>query len=286
MDPARLGVAHFDGLLRAVDGRDLGIHPHPDVEVPLEEFRGLHEELVPLGDASAYVIRETAVGVGDVGSPLEHDDFRLFVVPSQSGGGRGPARDSTDDYYLHGFLRRKTYHVLEHRSSNIYKKIYIKSFPRLIPRLRGFPAGGSRRATGGRTLGRPVPPDSPAVTFFRCRCLPPQLPFPAVRAILCETIYGGTSWPTRLPISAPTAAPANPNARLRPSARRTEPVSSIPMNARAAVPALRYARWTPSRRARIGPSGYYATAPSEGGFFYPRRLIESKTIVAAGGGQA
>ena len=56
-----------------------------------------HQQLLPVGDHAADVIRQAAVGERDVAAPLEDEDFGVFIHAAEPRGARGPAGHAADD---------------------------------------------------------------------------------------------------------------------------------------------------------------------------------------------
>ena len=90
-------VAHQHCLGRAIDGDDLVVHAHVEVEPAAEGRRGLQQEIRTLLDEAAEVIRKTAVGERDMPAPLEHDDVGVLVESTEAGGCGHAAGDAADD---------------------------------------------------------------------------------------------------------------------------------------------------------------------------------------------
>jgi hypothetical protein len=90
-------LAHFDDLSCAIDGHDLGIDPHVEVEPGPEGFGGLEQERVLFDNLATHKIGQPAIGEGDVRPALENDDVAMFTEPPGTRGGAGAARDSAHD---------------------------------------------------------------------------------------------------------------------------------------------------------------------------------------------
>ena len=90
-------VADAHGLLGAVDREGLMADADLDVEALLEHLGLRHEQLGAVLDRAAEVVGEAAVGEGDVGILLQHDDAGVFVQTTGARGGRGAAGDAADD---------------------------------------------------------------------------------------------------------------------------------------------------------------------------------------------
>ena len=66
-----------------------------------EALRGLQSQVIAVGYNPAYIIRKSAVGVGDKAGTLKHYYLRAFVKPPYPRGGGGSARDAAHYYNLH-----------------------------------------------------------------------------------------------------------------------------------------------------------------------------------------
>ena len=85
-----------------VDRRDLGLHPHVQVEPRLQALGGLQQQVAAVRDGAADVVGQAAVGERHVAAALEDDDLVGLVEPAQAGGSRCAAGHSADDDGLHG----------------------------------------------------------------------------------------------------------------------------------------------------------------------------------------
>ena len=99
--PPRSEVTDTDLLRRPVDGLHGGPHPHVQVEAGPQALRRDDEQLVPLGDLAAEVVRQAAVGERHVRPPLEQDDVGVFRQATGTGGCRCAAGHATDDEQFH-----------------------------------------------------------------------------------------------------------------------------------------------------------------------------------------
>lgn len=72
-----------------------------DIEAAFHGFGGLHQQTGSLGDDSADVVRQAAIGKRNVFAPFEHDDLGLFVKSPQTGGGAGSSSHPANNNYLH-----------------------------------------------------------------------------------------------------------------------------------------------------------------------------------------
>ncbi|MPM36399.1 hypothetical protein SDC9_82995 [bioreactor metagenome] len=75
----------------AIHGNRLGAHPNIYVIFGLHRLRRLQQQRFPLLNDAADVIGQSAVGIRNVSSPLQQDNFRAFVQPAQSGRAAGPS---------------------------------------------------------------------------------------------------------------------------------------------------------------------------------------------------
>ena len=101
VDPARGQVADADRLPVPVDGLHVGPRPHVQAEPLAEPLGGGDEELVPPRDDLADVVRQAAVGEGDVRPPLEQHDVRAFGQAAGAGRRGGSPGDAADDDEFH-----------------------------------------------------------------------------------------------------------------------------------------------------------------------------------------
>ena len=97
----RIAVVDRDGLVRAVDRRDLIVGPDIDAETVSHLLRRGDEQGVSRADDVADMVRQSAVGVRDIVSTLEHDDFGFFIESAQSGRTTGPACHAADNDNFH-----------------------------------------------------------------------------------------------------------------------------------------------------------------------------------------
>ena len=75
-----------DDIQEIVESPELNYVPRaPESIIGAINFHG---NIVPVLDLPTDMIRQATVSKGDVLSPFEHDDFRLFTEPSGAGGRR------------------------------------------------------------------------------------------------------------------------------------------------------------------------------------------------------
>src|SRR5699024_137594 len=87
-----------DGLGFAVDARGGGVDADVQVEAGAQGFRGLEQQGAAVLDDAAEVVRQAAVGEGDVAGGLEDDDLGGFVAAAEAGsGGHAPGDPADDD---------------------------------------------------------------------------------------------------------------------------------------------------------------------------------------------
>ena len=103
---AGLQVAQAHGFGPAVDGHGLGQVAHVHVVAGLEQRFGRDQQVVPLGNHAADVVRQAAVGKADVGPAFNQHNLRRLVVAPQTGRCRGTARHAANDENFHVFYPR------------------------------------------------------------------------------------------------------------------------------------------------------------------------------------
>ena len=91
-------VAHLDDLRFAVDGDDLGLDAHVEIESGAEGFRSLEQEGILFDNLAADEVGQSAIGEGDMRPAFEHDDFALFAEPTGAGGGAGATGHAAHDH--------------------------------------------------------------------------------------------------------------------------------------------------------------------------------------------
>ena len=84
-----------------VDGGDFMVYLHGDPEAFPETLRGLQGQVIRVYDNIADKIRQTAVCVGDVAGPFEHDDLRLLIQSADSCSGGCTACDTANNDNFH-----------------------------------------------------------------------------------------------------------------------------------------------------------------------------------------
>ena len=95
-------VLHGHSLFGAVHRKHLALHPHIHVETGVEGLGGLQLQRLPLGDGSADVIGQAAVGKRDVLALFKQNDFGVFIVAAQPGSGAGAAGHTAHNQNFHG----------------------------------------------------------------------------------------------------------------------------------------------------------------------------------------
>lgn len=102
---ARGQAPHLDQPLFTVDAHHLLLGADVDAEASGEPLDALHEEFVAVGNRSADVVGQSAVGIGDILPPLEKHDVRMLVHSAQTGRNGGSARHAPDNQIIHVGLR-------------------------------------------------------------------------------------------------------------------------------------------------------------------------------------
>ena len=97
-------TAYLDSLFRRVDPDYFVLDPHVDIETFGKRSRCLHEQFLPFGDCSADVIWQPAVGVRNVFTLFEQDDFGFLVCPANSCRRCRASGDSSDNDVFHVVL--------------------------------------------------------------------------------------------------------------------------------------------------------------------------------------
>ena len=100
---APFGRPYSYGFGRPVDGQNLRLRAYVDVEPFAESFRRLYEEAFALFYHSAYVVGQSAVGIGNVRTFFKHDDVGAFRVSSDAGGCGGSAGHAAYDDIFHNW---------------------------------------------------------------------------------------------------------------------------------------------------------------------------------------
>ena len=89
-DGARLEVLHLDGAVLPVDAADFVPGANLDVEQIAEPLGRGHQQMAPVGDHPADVVRQSAVGERDVAAPLEDEDFGRFIHAAEPAAHEAP----------------------------------------------------------------------------------------------------------------------------------------------------------------------------------------------------
>ena len=163
---------------RRVDVDDLGVDADVEAEA-LEELLGcLEEQVVLVLDDAADVVRQAAVGVGDVTRPLDHHDLGLLVEATQAGGRRHAAGDTPHHHDPHrgvggarlGGAARRGVGVRAHRSPPP-RSVGPPTVPLGVPRtsVRLGPAGPLPSQPRDRPAHWLRPPPDPSRRDAPCR---------------------------------------------------------------------------------------------------------------------
>ena len=94
-------IAQLDGLLVRRDLDGLAARAHIDCEHRAKHRFAGHQEARLLFNHAADVVGQPAVRVRDIGAPLHHEDFRLFIQPAQARRTRRPSCHSANDDDFH-----------------------------------------------------------------------------------------------------------------------------------------------------------------------------------------
>ena len=78
-------AAHPHRLLLCIHGNSLAVRAHIHPEAAAKSRHGLHLEGSPVSDHSAHIVGKAAVCVGNIFSPLQHDNLRILVQPAKPG---------------------------------------------------------------------------------------------------------------------------------------------------------------------------------------------------------
>ena len=97
----RIAIVDRDGLVRTVDRRDLVVGPDVNAETVSHLLRRGDEQGVSRADDVADMVRQSAVGIGDVVAPFEHDDLRVLIESAKSGSTTGTSGDAADNDNFH-----------------------------------------------------------------------------------------------------------------------------------------------------------------------------------------
>jgi len=121
---ARFHIPNLDGFGRSINGEDLAIDPHIQIEAGIQAFRCLHQQTLAVFDDTANVVGQTAVGERNIGAALEYDDGCGFGKTTGPGRRAGAARNSADNENSNG---------IDHDFSKI-RTAYPGSGPTTYPR--------------------------------------------------------------------------------------------------------------------------------------------------------
>ena len=94
---ARLKVLHLDGAVLPIDAADFVPGANLDVKQVAEPLGRGDQQLASVGDHAADVVRQPAVGEGDVAASLEDEDFGVFIHAAEPRGARGAPGHAADD---------------------------------------------------------------------------------------------------------------------------------------------------------------------------------------------
>ena len=94
-------VLHRHRLGGTIDGHRLAVDAHVDAETGFQAARGLQQQRIAVGDQSADVVRQPAVGEGHVAGPFQHHDLGLLIKPPQPRRSRHATCDPTNNHRLH-----------------------------------------------------------------------------------------------------------------------------------------------------------------------------------------
>ena len=81
-----LQVSDGHGLPLRMDGNDLMAHLHVYMEPGEEAFRGLEDQIRPIGNHITDIVWQTTVGIGDIPRALKNYDFCLLIQSANTGG--------------------------------------------------------------------------------------------------------------------------------------------------------------------------------------------------------
>ena len=90
-------IQHRHRLGSAIDAPDFLPRPHVDAKAAGQELRRGDQQLLPLGDLAADVVRQTAVGERNVLVLFQQDDLRVLVHAAGASRRRSAAGDAADD---------------------------------------------------------------------------------------------------------------------------------------------------------------------------------------------
>jgi glycosyltransferase involved in cell wall biosynthesis len=92
-----LEVVHDHFFGHAINGHNLVLRAHVEVEFASQPLRCGDQQGLALGDGPADIIGQAAIGEGDVFAALKDDDLGLFIQAAQPRRGRRPAGHAPDD---------------------------------------------------------------------------------------------------------------------------------------------------------------------------------------------
>ena len=100
--------AHLYGTIFRIHTCDLTAHTHVDVIHPTELLRSLEEQVPPLSDDIADIVRQPTVCKGYILPTLKENDLRMLIQSAQTCRSRRPTCYSTDN------------NILAHMNSSFY----------------------------------------------------------------------------------------------------------------------------------------------------------------------
>ena len=77
-----------------MDSRDLMAHLHVYMEPGEEAFRGLEDQIRPIGNHITDIVWQTTVGIGDIPRALKNYDFCLLIQSANTGGSGSTLNDA------------------------------------------------------------------------------------------------------------------------------------------------------------------------------------------------
>ena len=136
-------ILHGNGLALRVDGGDLMAHLHVHAETGEEALRCLECQFFRVSDDIADIVRQSAVGVGNISRTLKHNDLCLFIQSADSCCSCGTASHASYDHNFHVT-------VPPFRNKRQFRR-YCLHWYRCLPEqqvLRSLPAGAGSIKTG------------------------------------------------------------------------------------------------------------------------------------------
>ena len=94
-------TAHFYAMSCRIDGENFTVDTYVNIELTGECFRRMNKKTFTVGNCSSYIIRKSAIGIGNVMSALKDYDFCLLVCTSDSCGRCSSSCYSSNNYMLH-----------------------------------------------------------------------------------------------------------------------------------------------------------------------------------------